>query len=91
MRSIAIPIFCCSWKVTLVPLFLGGDHNFEIRIGSKGSVGQAQCMRRGWEWGLYKAPFPPTPCVGQETLSAQAQPCSPVGFGCAPGPLYGLP
>jgi hypothetical protein len=38
-KSRAMPIFGCSRKVTLVLL---GDHHFEIRIGSKGWVGQAQ-------------------------------------------------
>jgi hypothetical protein len=36
--------------VTLVPsFFVGGDHKLEIRIGSKGSVGQVRGMRWGWE------------------------------------------
>jgi hypothetical protein len=39
LETISTPLFFgCSWKVMLVLL---GDHNFEIRIGSKGWVGQA--------------------------------------------------
>jgi hypothetical protein len=111
-------------------LFLEGyisafwDLNLEIRIGSKGSVGQAHGVRWGWEQGLCKVQPPsPTPgtsypvCPGLSLWpvtpplvykhlhvfifplipfrgggSGQQSPqCVAGGFGCARGPLYGLP
>jgi hypothetical protein len=63
--------FCCSLKVTLVLL---GDHNFEIRIGSKDWVSQAQASG-GAESRACARCICPSPHLGQVTLSAKAPNC----------------
>jgi hypothetical protein len=67
------PFFNCSQKVTLVLL---GDHNFEIRIGSKGCDGQARGQsgagHRAWARHCCHPP-----CPGWATPSAQVHYCSP--------------
>jgi hypothetical protein len=57
LENIVMHIFFgCSQQVMLVLLV---DHNLEIRIGSKGWVGQAWAgMKWGWEQGLHKEPLP---------------------------------
>jgi hypothetical protein len=68
----------------MVSLVFLGDHNFEIRIGSKDWVGQSHAgVRWGWEWGLQKA-LPPSPMPGTSDPVCPGLPLWPA----TPPPVY---
>jgi hypothetical protein len=61
-----------------------GEHNFEIRIGSKGWVSEAWAgVGWGWEWGLCKVP-PPSSMPRASNPVCAGSPLWPV----APPPVY---
>jgi hypothetical protein len=81
LETIVMPVFCLFPEGYISAFW---EHNLEIRIGSKGWVGEAQAgMRWGWEQGLYKA-LPPTPILRMSNPVYSGLPLQPV----APPPVF---
>jgi hypothetical protein len=86
LETLATPTF---W---LFPGYISAflDHNLEIRIGSKGLIGQAQGMRWSWEWGLCKV-LPTSPLLGTSSPVCPGpylQPFTPPHHVCVPAHVY---
>jgi hypothetical protein len=75
LETITMP-FLLFLEGYISAFFWVGDHNFEIRIGSKGSVNQARGVRWGWEC------CPPMP--GMSDPVCPGPPLQPV----TPPPVY---